>query len=66
MKCQTNNRYEMPTEVHEKLFKSAAKIKERRHSWSKKILQLIWTQPVFACSKLKIESLEQGVKHVQN
>ena len=24
------------------------------------------TQPAFTCSKLKIETLEQGVKHVQS
>ena len=26
----------------------------------------IYSQPVFACSKLTIESLEQGVKYVQS
>ena len=30
------------------------------------LLYLVFAQPAFTCSKLKIETLEQGVKYVQN
>ena len=30
------------------------------------ILQLEYSQPAFTCSKLTIETLEQGVKYIQS
>ena len=36
-------------------------------SWVKSpVFELETTQPAFTCSKLTIETLEQGVKYVQN
>ena len=35
-------------------------------SFSFMIRKLGWTQPVITCSKLTIETVEQGVKYVQS